>query len=64
MLGRDILVPPDLERIFGLPGGVSMNLGGPLSHSPVCTPLPRSAFIRREDSGRDHDRAGTDSVQL
>ena len=22
VIGRDILVPPDLERIFGLPGGV------------------------------------------
>lgn len=23
VLARDILTPPDLERIFGLPGGVS-----------------------------------------
>lgn len=23
VVGRDILTPPDLERIFGLPGGVS-----------------------------------------
>lgn len=26
VVGRDILTPPDLERIFGLPGGVSMSL--------------------------------------
>lgn len=31
VLGRDILTPPDLERVFGLPGGVRI--------SP-CTPLP------------------------
>uniref|UniRef100_A0A452VCD3 Pyridine nucleotide-disulfide oxidoreductase domain-containing protein 2 n=1 Tax=Ursus maritimus TaxID=29073 RepID=A0A452VCD3_URSMA len=27
VVGRDILTPPDLERIFGLPGGVSIRLG-------------------------------------
>lgn len=27
VVGRDILTPPDLERIFDLPGGVSIGLG-------------------------------------
>lgn len=35
VLARDILTPPDLERIFGLPGGVS---GPPPFHLPTCLP--------------------------
>ena len=27
VVGRDILTPPDLERVFGLPGGVSLGPG-------------------------------------
>lgn len=34
VLGRDILTPPDLERIFGLPGGVSVSLGSLLLSAP------------------------------
>lgn len=26
VIGRDILTPPDLEKTFGLTGGVSLNL--------------------------------------
>ncbi|KAK2098770.1 hypothetical protein P7K49_024221 [Saguinus oedipus] len=37
VVGRDILTPPDLERIFGLPGGVRISLGG-LPHSLLSAP--------------------------
>lgn len=39
VVGRDVLTPPDLERIFGLPGGVRLSLGVP-HHIPLCTPTP------------------------
>jgi hypothetical protein len=38
VVGRDILTPPDLERIFGLPGGVSIDLGSLLTF--FFTPFP------------------------
>lgn len=38
VLARDILTPPDLEKIFGLPGGVSGALGPPDTHLPTCLP--------------------------
>lgn len=39
VVGRDILTPPDLERIFGLPGGVSIRLGV-LHHILLPAPPP------------------------
>lgn len=33
VVGRDILTPPDLERVFGLPGGVSSYRTGGSRHS-------------------------------
>lgn len=33
VIGRDILTPPDLERIFGLPGGVGDSVLGSEQHS-------------------------------
>lgn len=34
VVGRDVLTPPDLERIFGLPGGVSISPGSLLLSAP------------------------------
>lgn len=33
VVGRDILTPPDLERVFGLPGGVSSYRMGGFHHT-------------------------------
>lgn len=33
VIGRDILTPPDLERIFGLPGGVGIMHVNSVHHS-------------------------------
>ena len=33
VVGRDILTPPDLERVFGLPGGVSSYRTGGSHHT-------------------------------
>lgn len=64
VLGRDVLVPPDLERIFGLPGGVSVSLGVPDTDfflHPLCLASPpHSAFIGNGDSGRDRGGGGTE----
>ena len=60
VVGRDVLTPPDLERIFGLPGGVRIHLGGPSSHFSLCNPAAHTAFIGREDSDRDHGEEGTE----
>jgi hypothetical protein len=38
VLARDILTPPDLERIFRLPGGVSGGLGASSCYLPACLP--------------------------
>nr|XP_011734002.1 pyridine nucleotide-disulfide oxidoreductase domain-containing protein 2 isoform X2 [Macaca nemestrina] len=40
VVGRDILTPPDLERIFGLPGGVRINLGVSHHSLPSAPSLP------------------------
>lgn len=38
VLARDILTPRDLERIFGLPGGVSVGVGASYHCLPTCPP--------------------------
>lgn len=71
VVGRDILTPPDLERVFGLPGGVSTGLGSlvTLSLYPDSLAGPRGFILSlptqpsagREDRGRDHSREGTET---
>lgn len=63
VVGRDILTPPDLERIFGLPGGVRISVGSLItffSLYPTPWHAPHTAFTRREDSGRAHGGEGTE----
>ncbi|XP_075360196.1 pyridine nucleotide-disulfide oxidoreductase domain-containing protein 2 [Mycteria americana] len=54
VIGRDILTPPDLERIFGLPGGVEhlpwRDVSGPAVLRPASTillglPVPNSQLV-------------------
>nr|XP_054378735.1 pyridine nucleotide-disulfide oxidoreductase domain-containing protein 2 isoform X2 [Pongo abelii] len=47
VVGRDILTPPDLERIFGLPGG-----------NPRKYPGRRRTFAGEQGRGRNPARAG------
>ena len=47
VVGRDILTPPDLERIFGLTGGVSQHyLCYSLNYGVIGKLLPRISIPR------------------
>ncbi|XP_074195347.1 pyridine nucleotide-disulfide oxidoreductase domain-containing protein 2 isoform X1 [Rhinolophus sinicus] len=46
VLGRDILVPPDLERIFGLPGGNIFHCAMGLDQLYFSRPLPLHSSYR------------------